>query len=412
MTDHYDALETRDPAAREEVFFARLPDFLRMATEKAPGWAEQLSGADLTDVRDRAALARLPILRKSDLMARQAAHPPLGGYATKEPGHLNRLFMSPGPIYDCDGSDRDWWLVARALFAAGIREGDIVHNCFAYHLTPAGHMFETGAQALGCAVIPAGTGNTEMQIDAIAHLKPAAYSGTPDYLKILLDAAEAAGKDASSIKRALVSGGALFPSMREDYANRGVHVRQCYGTADLGIVAYESQAMEGMIVSEDMIVEIVTPGTGDPVAPGDVGEIVVTSLNSDYPMIRFATGDMSAVMEGTSPCGRTNMRIKGWMGRADQRVKVKGMFVDPAQIAAVARRHPQLGRVRLVVTRDGDRDAMTLKAEVGVVPDGFAASVAGTLRAETKLGGEIAFVEPGSLPNDGQVIADERDYDA
>ncbi len=412
MTDHYDALETRDPAQREEDIFSRLPAFVRTAVDKAPGWARQLDGIDPGALRDRAALAELPVLRKSDLAARQSDMPPLGGFTTKDPGGMARLFMSPGPIYECDGRGRDWWLVARALFAAGIREGDIVHNCFAYHLTPAGHMFESGALALGCAVVPAGTGNSEMQVEAIAHLKPSAYSGTPDYLKVLLDKAAELGRDASSITRALVSGGALFPSMRQDYADRGIAVLQCYGTAELGIVSYESGAQEGMIVSEDMILEIVTPGTGDPVAPGDVGEIVVTSLNPDYPMIRFATGDMSAVLEGQSPCGRTNMRIKGWMGRADQRTKVKGMFVDPAQIAAIARRHPQLGRLRLVVTRDGDQDKMILRGEAGIVPDGFPASVAETLKAETKLSGEVDLVAPGSLPNDGKVIADERDYDA
>jgi len=298
--------------------------------------------------------------------------------------------------------------MARALFAAGFRPGDVVHNSFSYHLTPGAFIFESGLQALGCAVIPGGVGNTEMQVEAIAHLRPVGYAGTPDFLKVLLDAAQKSGKDVSSLERALVSGAALPASLRQELAARGVEALQCYAIAEVGIIAYESPAREGMIVNEHLMVEIVRPGTGDPVPDGEVGEVVVTSFNPDYPMIRLATGDLSAVLAGASPCGRTNMRIKGWMGRADQTTKVKGMFVHPGQVAEVARRHPELGRVRLAVTRAGEQDAMTLLAECGNSAAGLAEAVAATLQSVTKLRGEVKFVAPGSLPNDGKAIADER----
>jgi len=356
-------------------------------------------------------LSRLPVLRKSDLQAMQAQNPPFGGFTTVTASALGRLFMSPGPIFDPEGRGADWWRVARALFAAGIRSGDIVHNTFAYHLTPAGHMFESGANALGCAVIPVGIGNTVMQVDAIAHLKPNAYVGTPDFLKTLLDRGEAADKNMSSLKRGCVSGAALPASLRRELKSRGVEVLQCYGTADLGIVAYETPALEGMVVDEGVIVEILTPGTGDPVADGDVGEVVVTSFNPDYPMIRFATGDMSTVLAGTSPCGRTNMRIKGWMGRADQTTKVKGMFIHPGQVAEVAKAHVELGRVRLVVGRTAEVDVMTLKAESTNMDDGFSQMVAATLQSICKVRGDVELVEPRSLPNDGIIVADERKYE-
>jgi phenylacetate-CoA ligase len=315
--------------------------------------------------------------------------------------------MSPGPVFEPEGA-QDSWGAARALFAAGFRPGDVVHNCFAYHLTPGGFMMESGAHALGCAVIPAGTGNTEQQVEAIEHFKPTGYLGTPDFLKILLDAAAKAGREASSIRRALVSGAALPLSLRQELAARGVEVRQCYATADVGVIAYESEACEGMIVNETLLVEIVRPGTGDPVATGDVGEVVVTAFNPDYPMIRLATGDLSAVMPGRSACGRTNMRLAGWMGRADQATKVKGMFVRPAQLAQIAERHPELGRLRLVVARAGEQDVMTLMAECAVPAAPLQEAVIATLRAVTKLGGEVKLVASGSLPNDGKVIADER----
>ena len=406
MKQHYDSLETRDPTVREREFFVRLPSFIALALN-APGWAAQLSGVDPKVVTSRAALARLPVLRKSGLQARQKERPPFGGFNVTAPGQLRRLLMSPGPMFEPEGA-QDSWASARALFAAGFRPGDVVLNCFAYHLTPGGFMMEAGAQALGCAVIPAGTGNTEQQLEAILQFRPGGYVGTPDFLKVLLDAAAKAGKDASSIRRGLVSGAALPGSLRQELSGRGVEISQCYATADVGVIAYESSAREGMIVNETLLVEIVRPGTGDPVADGEVGEVVVTSLNPDYPMIRLATGDLSAVLRGPSPCGRTNMRIRGWMGRADQTTKVKGMFVYPAQLAEIARRHPELGRLRLAVTRADEQDVMTLRAECAAPDGNLQDAVAETLQSVTKLRGEVELVAPRSLPNDGKVIADER----
>ena len=404
---HYDTLETRDPDVRERDFFGRLPDLVAVALS-APGWASQLPGVDPNAVTSRAALAKLPVLRKSELAMRQKEHPPFGGFNVAATARLRRLLMSPGPIFEPQGAGEDFWGAARALFAAGFRAGDVVHNSFSYHLTPGGFMMEAGAHALGCAVIPAGTGNTEQQIEAIAHFRPNGYLGTPDYLKILLDAAAKAGMDASSLRRALVSGAALPLSLRQELAARDVEVCQCYATADAGVIAYESEVREGMIVNETLLVEIVRPGTGDPVAAGEVGEVVVTCFNPDYPMIRLATGDLSAVMPGRSRCGRTNMRLAGWMGRADQAAKVKGMFVRPAQVAQVGERHPELGRLRLVVARAGEQDVMTLMAECAAPSAALQQAVVATLRAVTKLGGEVKLVAPGGLPNDGKVIADER----
>jgi phenylacetate-CoA ligase len=409
-TSHYDHLETRDPAARMQSQFALLPDLVRRAVTQAPGWAAHLKGVDPASVTSRDALAKLPVLRKSALKELQAKTPPFGGFATDAAGAMGRIMMSPGPIFEPEGRGDDYWRAARALYAAGVRRGDIVHNTFAYHLTPGAWLLDSGARALGCAVIPAGPGNTEQQLEAITHLRPNVYTGAPDYLKILMDKAKEAGKDISSIEKALVSGGALFPSLRAEYKERGVACYQCYATAELGVISYESPALDGMIVDEGVIVEIVKPGTGDAVPDGDVGEVVVTSFNRDYPMLRLATGDMSAVLAGTSPCGRTNMRIKGWMGRADQTTKVKGMFVHPEQIAALAKRHPELGRVRLVVGRAGEQDTMTLKAEAGVRDAALQGRIAETLQALTKLKGDVELVAPGALPNDGKVIADERTY--
>jgi len=407
MQEFYDALEARTPEQREHEQFAKMPDVIARAGS-APGWAEQLAGVEAKSVSSRAALAALPVLRKSDLKDRQTAKPPLGGFAVTAPGKLKRLLMSPGPIFEPEGHGTDWWNSARALFAAGFRSGDVVHNSFAYHLTPGGFILEAGAHALGCAVVPGGIGNTEQQVEAIAHLRPSGYTGTPDFLKILLDTAEKAGKDVSSLKRGLVSGAALPSSLREHLAGRGVAVKQCYATAELGVIAYETPALEGMVVNESVIVEIVRPGTGDPVAEGEVGEVVVTSFNADYPMIRLATGDLSAVLTGRSPCGRTNMRIKGWMGRADQTTKVKGMFVHPGQVAEVAKRHPELGRVRLSVMREAEQDVMTIAAECATRAAGLEDAVATTLQAVTKLKGRVQLVAPGTLPNDGKIIADER----
>jgi phenylacetate-CoA ligase len=407
MAEFYDALETRDPAVREKELFAQLPKTIARAMI-APGWAAHLKGVDPQAVTSRAALAKLPVLRKSDLPAMQKAMPPFGGLAVTPPGKLKRLLVSPGPIFEPEGHDMDAWGAARALYAAGFRPGDVVLNTFSYHLTPGGHIMDAGAQTLGCAVIPAGVGNTEQQVEAIAHLKPSGYTGTPDFLKILLDAAAKSGKDASSLKRGLVSGAALPSSLRNELASRGVEVLQTYATAEVGVIAYESEARDGMVVSESIILEIVRPGTGDPVADGEVGEVVGTSFNPDYPMIRLATGDLSAVLAGRSPCGRTNLRIKGWMGRADQTTKVKGMFVHPAHVAQVARRHPELGRVRLAVSREAEQDVMTLYAECASASEDLSDAVGASLQSVTKLRGRVSLVKPGSLPNDGKVIADER----
>ena len=410
--EHFDTLETRDPEARELAIFGLLPSVVARAKTLAPGWARHLGDIDPAAITSREALAGLPLLRKSDLKGLQAETPPFGGFATAPPGEMLRMYMSPGPIFEPEGRGHDWWRSARTLYAAGFRKGDVVHNTFSYHLTPGGWILEAGARALGCAVFPAGPGNTEQQLDAIQYIRPNAYIGVPDYLKILLDKAEDAGRDVSCFERAFVSGGPLFPSLRADYNERGISVFQAYATADLGMVAYETSALEGMVVDEGVIVEIVRPGTGDPVPEGEVGEIVVTTLNRDYPMFRLATGDLSAVMAGPSPCGRTNMRIKGWMGRADQTTKIKGMFVHPEQVAELAKRFPELGRLRLVVGRDGERDTMTLHAEAASSDAALAEKIASALQDVTKMRGEVELVEAGSLPNDGKVIADERDFGA
>jgi phenylacetate-CoA ligase len=407
---YFDEIETRDPAARLRSQFALLPDLIKRAVAEAPGWARQLGGVEADEVTSREALARLPLLRKSSLKELQARRPPFGGFATAEGPAAARIFMSPGPIFEPEGRGDDWWRAARSLHAAGFRAGEVVLNTFSYHLTPGGWILDSGLRALGCAVIPAGPGNTEQQLDAIAHLKPSAYVGVPDFLKILLDKGREASRSTGSIKKALVSGGALFPSLRAEYRQRGIAVYQAYAIADAGVIAYESPALEGLIVDEGVIVEIVRPGTGDPVAEGDVGEVVVTTFNRDYPMIRLATGDLSAVLPGTSPCGRTNMRIKGWLGRADQTTKVKGLFVHPEHMAEVAKRHPELGRVRLVVGRVGEVDVMMLRAEAPSQDEALARRIGDTLADVTKLKGEVQLVVTGTLPNDGKVICDERTY--
>ncbi|MGE0750000.1 MAG: phenylacetate--CoA ligase family protein [Variibacter sp.] len=407
MAEHYDTLETRAPEAREAEQFGRLPDALAHALT-APGWKRHLQGVAPRDVNSRRALAALPLLRKSDLVQMQKDDPPFAGLATIAPGKAKRLLMSPGPIFEPEGHALDFGGAARALFAAGFRAGDIVHNSFSHHLTPGAYILEEGAHALGCATIPGGVGNTEQQIEAIAHYRARGYVGTPDFLKIVLDTAGKNGKDVSSLKRGLVSGAALPASLRDELGRRGVPTLQCYAIAEVGVIAYESEAREGLIVNEHLIVEIVRPGTGEPVPEGEVGEVVVTSFNPDYPMIRLATGDLSAVLPGVSPCGRTNMRIRGWMGRADQTAKVKGMFVRPEQIAAIAKRHPEVTRLRLVVTRDNEQDAMVLHAETAQGSDALAAALAETLQSVTKVRGSVTLAAPGTLPNDGKVIADER----
>jgi len=417
LAAYFDALETRDADEREKDLFETLPSFLAKSMKGAKGLENWLGDIDPQAIDSRAALATLPVLRKPELMEMQAADPPFGGLANADALRGNRVFMSPGPVWEPQGFGADPWQSARGLFAAGFRAGDIVHNAFSYHMTPGAFILDEGARALGCLVFPAGVGNTEAQIEAASALRPTAYTGTPDFLKIMLDKATEAGKDLSSIRHALVSGGALFPSLREDYARRGIRTLQAYATADVGIIAYESADEDGMphpgmVLNENLILEIVRPGTGDPVDDGEVGEVVITSLNEAYPLIRFGTGDLSAVMDGTSPCGRTNTRIVGWMGRADQRTKVKGMFVDPKQIAAIMKRHPEIVRARLVVSRVNDQDSMTLHVEAANGPDIDTAPISSTLSDVTKLRGEVIGAAAGSLPNDGKVIADERDYES
>ena len=407
MADHYDALEIRKSQDREADLFARLPDVLRAAL-KAPAYAERLAGIDPAKVTSRAALAALPVLRKSDLPALHKAAPPFGGFVSAPLGSFGRLFTSPGPIFEPQAPETDSWGSARAIFAAGLRPGDVVLNTFSYHLTPGGFIFDSAARALGCAVIPAGPGNTEQQFELIEAYRPVAYAGTPDFLKILLDNAEKTGRDVSSIKRAMVSAAAFPPSLRTEIKSRGIDAYESFGTADLGIVAFETSARDGMVVNENLILEIVKPGTGEQVTEGDVGEIVVTSLNPHHPWIRLALGDLTAALPGVSASGRTNTRIKGWMGRADQTTKVKGMFVRPEQVAEIGKRHPELGRLRLVVSREGEADVMTLKAETSAASPALAEAVGATLRAVTKLGGKVELVASGSLPNDGKAIADER----
>jgi phenylacetate-CoA ligase len=415
----YDALESRDPAAREAALMAALPAQVRAAQATA-AFGELLQGVDADAVRSRAALAALPVTRKSQLLERQRAQvatDPFGGFSAlgwrARPGarRAQRVYQSPGPIYEPESAARDYWRLARALFAAGLREGDLVHNCFSYHLTPGGLMMESGALALGCTVFPGGVGNTELQLQAMAELKPDAYVGTPSFLKILVEKAAESGVAIASLKKALVGGEAFPPSLRDWLAERGIAAYQSYATADLGLVAYETSVREGLVLDEGVIVEIVRPGSGDPVADGEVGEVVVTTLNPDYPLVRFGTGDLSAVLPGRCPTGRTNTRIKGWLGRADQTAKVRGMFVHASQVAEVVKRHPELLRARLVVEGEMAEDRMTLFAELAQAePEGLAERVAQTLRDVTKLRGAVAWKRAGELPNDGKVIEDARSY--
>ena len=418
MTDahrtHYDELETRAPEAREGALFARLPGLIADAKAKAPGWAARLKNFDAAAIASRKALAAIPVLRKSELKDLQVAHPPFGGFTTATPGQMGRLYMSPGPIFDPEGSRPDPWRAARALWAAGMRPGHVIQNCFGYHLTPGAWMVDGAARHIGCAVIPAGTGQTEQQLELIRALGPDAYVGTPSFLRILIEKAHETGADISRLRRALVAAEALPPSLRSWFREQGVHtVLQWYGTADIGLIAYESEALEGMILDEDLILEIVRPGTDEPVADGEVGEVVVTSFNPDYPMIRFGTGDLSAVLPGASPCGRTNVRIRGWMGRADQTTKVRGMFVHPGQVAEIVRRHPEIARARLVVEGEMANDRMTLRCELksGELGAALAEAIGASIRDVTKLRGEVQAAASGSLPNDGKVIEDARRYD-
>jgi len=413
---HFDDREGRDAAAREHELAERLPSLIERARQ-APAFANILAGVDPHAITSRTALAALPVTRKSDLKTLQEATPPWGGLTATDTAQLSRLFMSPGPIFDPEGRGDDWWRFARPLWSAGARPGDIVHNAFSYHFTPAAFMVEGGARRIGCPIIPAGTGNTDMQLQAIAALQPKVYAGTPSFLKLIIEKAIETGSDVSSLQRALVSAEPLPPSLRAWLVEHGVPVvLQLYGTADLGCVAYETQTdgvvHPGFVVEEDVLVEIVRPGTGTPVPDGEVGEIVVTRFNVDYPLVRFATGDLSAVLGGPSPCGRTNQRIRGWMGRADQTTKVRGMFVQPSQVAGIVRRHPEIAKARLVVSGAVGDDRMTLRCElIGASSDALNTAIVASIRDLTRLRGEVEFVAMGELANDGKVIEDVRKHD-
>ncbi|KPF69930.1 AMP-dependent synthetase [beta proteobacterium AAP99] len=413
-TTTYDPRELRPAEAREGALSAALPGLIQGA-QRAAGWSRILSGVDPHAITSRKALAALPVTRKGDLKALQQLDAPFGGLNTTPPGQLRRLFMSPGPIFDPEGHGPDWWRTAAALHAAGIRPGDVLQNCFSYHMTPAAFMIEAGAAALGCPVIPAGIGNTEQQVEAMTVLKPRAYVGTPSFLRIILERAAEMNVDLRHVQKALVAAEALPPSLRQWFIDRGMsQVQQWYGTADLGCVAFETctdgVVHPGMVLSEDLLLEIVKPGAGEVCAPGEVGEIVITMFNPDYPLIRFGTGDLTKLLPEPSPCGRTNQRIAGWMGRADQTTKVRGLFVHPAQINDISKRFPELGRVRMVITGSMGQDDMVLKAESGEQHDGLAYRLRDAIRDITKLRGEVELVAPGSLPNDGKLIEDARSY--
>ena len=413
MSIHFDALETRDPAQREAALLAALPKQVAHAKANAPAFAKSLQSVDAASVNSRAALAKLPVIRKHEFLEQQQAQRAsdiFGGFSAIAYGKaMPRIFASPGTIYEPEGARGDYWRMARAMFAAGFRENELIHNCFSYHFTPAGSMMETGAHALGCTVFAGGIGQTEQQVQAMAELKPAGYIGTPSFLKIIVEKAAEMGVAMPSVRKALVSGEAFPPSLRDWLAERGIAGYQCYATADLGLIAYETSAREGLVLDEGVVVEIVRPGTGDPVPEGEVGELVVTTLNPDYPLIRFGTGDLSAVLPGTCPTGRTNARIKGWMGRADQTTKVRGMFVHPGQVAEVTKRFPAIKRARLVVSGEMANDQLTLKVET-LEAAGLAEKISEAVRDVTKLRADIALVEVGSLPNDGKVIEDARSY--
>lgn len=410
-TQFYDSLESRDPQQRESDLFSALPSHLARAAKKSSFLRDQIADHDAASVNSRESLAQLPVVRKSELVELQKNSPPFGGMTAFDPDSLIRIFASPGPIFEPETNRADSWRMSRALFAAGFRKGMLVHNTFSYHFSPAGAMLESGISVLGGVVFPAGVGQTELQVQAIARLKPQGYTGTPSFLKIILEAAASSGVDVSSLQIGLVSGEALPPSLRSELDGHGVAVKQAYATADVGLIAYESDAMEGLILDEGVIVEIVRPGTGDPVSEGDVGEVVVTVLNPDYPLVRFGTGDMSAIMSGQSPCGRTNTRIKGWMGRADQTTKVRGMFVHPSQVAQIVKRFAELEKARLVVSSEDHQDKMVLHCEVAERPDGLIDKIASCAREVCKLRADVVLEELGALANDGIVIEDARSYD-
>ncbi|WP_419901979.1 phenylacetate--CoA ligase family protein [Kiloniella sp.] len=411
MSEYFDHKEIRSQSERENDHLNKLQDLINSAKELSPFYSKSLSLVEADGIQNLSDLPKLPIVRKSELIELQNSEPPFGGLGMVPAGKMARLFLSPGPIVEPQGEDEDIWRVARALYAVGLREGGIAHNCFAYHFTPAGIMFDYAARTLGCAVFPGGVGQTEDQVNAINRFQSDAYMGTPDFLKIILEKAEVLNTPITSITRALVTGGPLFPDLRNYYEGRGIHVRQCYATADVGLIAYESEAMEGMIIDEDVIVEIVRPGTGDLVPDGEVGEVIVTCFNPNYPLIRFATGDLSAILEGQSPCGRTNRRIKGWMGRADQTTKVRGMFIHPEQVARVVELHEEIIKARLEVSDSDGKDTMALHCEVksGLANEDLENQIADTIRIECRLRGNVIFEAVGTLPNDGKVINDSRD---
>lgn len=412
MDNFYDTLETRDHAEREAAQMAALSFQVEHAQKYAPAYSRLFADVDASAINSRTALASLPLTRKEDLLEQQRQSPPFGGLVASKAPELNRIFSSPGPIYEPGSRREDFWRFARALYAAGVRSGELLHNCFSYHFTPAGAMVESGAHALGCTVFAAGPGQLEGQVQTIADLRPDAYVGTPSFLKLIIDKADELKVEVSSLSKALVSGEYLPPSLRETLAGRGIEVLQCYATADLGVIAYESPACEGMIIDEGIVLEIVRPGTGDSLPEGEVGEVVVTTLAPEYPLIRFATGDLSAILTGESPCGRTNRRIKGWMGRADQTAKVRGMFVRPSQVAEVLQKHPEVLKGRLVLDRDNDADSMALHCELaGEASDQLAEAIVATVRQVCNLRGEVVFVPAGSLVNDGKVIDDLRPID-
>ncbi|MBP6276579.1 MAG: AMP-binding protein [Limnohabitans sp.] len=417
MSQHFDALETRAPEVREAALMAALPAQIAHAKAKAPAFAELLRDVDAAGVNSRAALAQLPVIRKYELLERQKAARAaggnvFGGFSTLGFGQgMTRVFASPGTIYEPEGTRADYWRMARTMFAAGFRPGELIHNCFSYHFTPAGSMMETGAHALGCTVFPGGIGQTEQQVAAMTELQPAGYIGTPSFLKIILEKAAEMGVALPSVRKALVSGEAFPPSLRDWMTAKGVDAYQCYATADVGLIAYETAAREGLVLDEGVIVEIVRPGTGDPVPEGEVGELVITTLNPDYPLIRFGTGDLSAILPGTCPTGRTGQRIKGWMGRADQTTKIRGMFVHPGQVAEIVKRFPEVSKARLVVTGEMANDQMALHVETDrLADDALKARVSEAVRDVTKLRGEVHLVAQGSLANDGKVIEDARSY--
>ncbi|MCW5669180.1 MAG: AMP-binding protein [Hydrogenophaga sp.] len=414
QTEFFDALETRSPEQREREHMSALAAQVAHAQQHSTAFAEILGGVEAAGVSSRQALAQLPVTRKSDLLERQKAQrarDPFGGFSAllRGPG-MSRVYASPGPIYEPEGATRNYWRAGRCLYAAGFRAGELVHNAFSYHMTPGAFILESGAHAVGCSVFPAGTGQTEQQLQAIHELKPEAYTGTPSFLRILVERAQADGVDISSLRKAVVGGEALPPSLRDWFAERGVSVYQSYATADLGLVAYETSAREGLVIDEGVIVEIVRPGTGEPVPDGEVGELVVTTLNPAYPLIRFGTGDLSAILPGACPTGRTGPRIKGWMGRADQTTKVRGMFVHPAQVADIARRFPQVKKARLVVSGEMANDQMCLRVEASDDHNGLQKQIEAAVREVTKLRAQVELVQPGTLPNDGKVIEDARSY--